>query len=434
LSGFHLKFLLVIWSCFAFNGAMFNSTSIHIGLRYARAKRRHQFISFVSIFSFLGMALGTLALIVVLSVMNGFDKEIKERILTVVPHGFIDQQPSTKNWEQLSEQVTQHPRVLAAAPYISEFVMLSSSSNVLGVELQAILPKQEVAVSVVNQFMTQGQFDDLKPGEFGVILGSIAARNLGLGLGDRVVMTLPEVSITPAGVFPRMKRFVVIGLFSVGAQVDQSLALIHLNDAQRLFRRADNVQGVRIAVDDIYAAKPVIDELAEELDGSYQVKDWSQTQGSLFQAIKLEKRMVTILLMIIILVAALNIVTSLILMVADKRGDIAVLRTMGMTTREIMGIFIIQGASVGFGGIILGGILGCLLAINISNIIAWFETALGLYVFDPNVYFISSIPSDLRWGDVGLIAIVGFMLSIIATFYPAYRASKVEPAEVLRYE
>lgn len=413
---------------------MFNSSTLHIGLRYARAKRRHQFISFVSMFSFLGMALGTLALIVVLSVMNGFDKEIKERILTVVPHGFVDQLPATQNWEQLAKQVVEQPRVVAAAPYISQFVMLSSRRNVLGVELQAILPKEEITVSVVNQFMTQGQFDDLKAGEFGLILGAISARNLGVSLGDKVVMTLPEVSITPAGIFPRMKRFTVVGMFSVGAQVDQRLAMVHLNDAQRLFRRGDNVQGVRVAVDDIYAAKPVMDSLAEELGDTYKTTDWSQTQGSLFQAIELEKRMVTLLLMIIIFVAALNIVTSLILMVADKRGDIAVLRTMGMTTREIMGIFIIQGASVGFGGIILGGILGCLLAINISNIIAWFETALGLYVFDPNVYFISSIPSDLRWGDVGLIAIVGFMLSIIATFYPAYRASKVEPAEVLRYE
>ena len=413
---------------------MFNSSTLHIGLRYARAKRRHQFISFVSMFSFLGMALGTLALIVVLSVMNGFDKEIKERILTVVPHGFVDQLPATQNWEQLAKQVVEQPRVVAAAPYISQFVMLSSRRNVLGVELQAILPKEEITVSVVNQFMTQGQFDDLKAGEFGLILGAISARNLGVSLGDKVVMTLPEVSITPAGIFPRMKRFTVVGMFSVGAQVDQRLAMVHLNDAQRLFRRGDNVQGVRVAVDDIYAAKPVMDSLAEELGDTYKTTDWSQTQGSLFQAIELEKRMVTLLLMIIIFVAALNIVTSLILMVADKRGDIAVLRTMGMTTREIMGIFIIQGASVGFGGIILGGILGCLLAINISNIIAWFETALGLYVFDPNVYFISSIPSDLRWGDVGLIAIVGFMLSIIATFYPAYRASKVEPDEVLRYE
>jgi len=266
--------------------------------------------------------------------------------------------------------VVEQPRVVAAAPYISQFVMLSSRRNVLGVELQAILPKEEITVSVVNQFMTQGQFDDLKAGEFGLILGAISARNLGVSLGDKVVMTLPEVSITPAGIFPRMKRFTVVGMFSVGAQVDQRLAMVHLNDAQRLFRRGDNVQGVRVAVDDIYAATPVMDSLAEELGDTYKTTDWSQTQGSLFQAIELEKRMVTLLLMIIIFVAALNIVTSLILMVADKRGDIAVLRTMGMTTREIMGIFIIQGASVGFGGIILGGILGCLLAINISNIIA----------------------------------------------------------------
>jgi len=413
---------------------MFTTSAIFIGLRYARAKRRHQFISFVSIFSFLGMALGTLALIVVLSVMNGFDKEIKERILTVVPHGFIDQQPQTLNWQTLAEQVTAHPRVLAVAPYISEFVMLSSQRNVLGVELQAILPDEEIGVSVVNQFMQQGRFDDLVAGEFGLILGNIAARSLGVNEGDRVVMTLPEVSITPAGIFPRMKRFRVVGIFAVGAQVDQQLALIHINDAQRLLRRGEGVQGLRIAVDDIYAAAPVMAELAQQLGDNYRFKDWSQTQGSLFQAIKLEKRMVTVLLLIIILVAALNIVTSLVLMIADKRGDIAVLRTIGMTTREIMSVFIIQGASVGIGGIVLGGVLGCLLALNISEVIAWFESTLGLYVFDPNVYFISRIPSDLRWNDVTLIASVGFILSIVATFYPAYRASKIEPAEVLRYE
>lgn len=413
---------------------MFSTTPIHIGLRYARAKRRHQFISFVSVFSFLGMSLGTLALIVVLSVMNGFDKEIKERILTVVPHGFIDQAQPTDNWQDLAESVVSHPKVIAAAPYMSDFVMLSAGSNLLGLELQAVLPEAETAVSVVNQFMTQGRLDDLRPKEYGLILGQLAARSLGVGLGDRVVMTLPEVSITPAGLFPRMKRFTVVGIFSVGAQVDQQLALIHINDAQTLFRRIDQVQGIRVAMDDIYSAQSVMAELSNTLGNEYTFTDWSQTQGSLFQAIKLEKRMVTILLMIIIFVAALNIVTSLVLMVADKRGDIAVLRTMGMSTSEIMTVFIVQGASVGIGGILLGGILGCLLALNISGVIAWFESLLGLYVFDPNVYFISRIPSDLRWADVALIAAVGFVLSILATLYPAYRASTIEPAEVLRYE
>lgn len=413
---------------------MLNSLPLFIGLRYARAKRRHQFISFVSIFSFIGMALGTLALIVVLSVMNGFDKEIKERILTVVPHGFIDEQPNTANWEDLAAEVTSHPQIYAAAPYISEFVMLSSARSVLGLELQAVLPTEELKVSVVNQFMRQGNFNDLQAGEFGIVLGSIAARNLGVRVGDRVVMTLPDVSITPAGLFPRMKRFRVVGIFSVGAQVDQQLALIHINDAQRLLRLGDSVQGVRVLMDDIYSAVPVMEELKTTLGDDYNFTDWSQTQGSLFQAIKLEKRMVTILLMIIILVAALNIVTSLVLMVADKRSDIAVLRTMGMTTREIMGVFIIQGASVGVSGILLGGVVGCLLAINMSEVINWFESILDMVVFDPNIYFITRIPSELRWEDVTIIAIVGLILSISATIYPAYRASRVEPAEALRYE
>ena len=430
--------------------AMLNNPSIFIGLRYIRSKRRQQFTSFVSGFSLIGMGLGTLALIVVLSVMNGFDREIKQRILSVVPHGFVDQQPRMRDWRAMAQQIIQQPNIVASAPYIGGFVMLSSRQSVYGVELQGILPKEEESVSVIHRYMQGAQLgsplqpkleskkttlDVLQGGEFGIVLGSLVARYLNVGIGDSVVMTLPQVAITPAGIFPRMKRFNVKGIFEVGAQVDQSLVLVHLDDAQRLFRYGTSVQGLRIQVDDIYKAGEVVDSLALQLGSDqYVTKDWSQTQGSLFQAIKLEKRMVTLLLMIIIAVAALNIVTSLVLMVADKRSDIAVLRTLGMSTREIMSVFMVQGSAVGILGVVIGGLLGCLIASNISAVVAWFESLLGVYVFDPNVYFISRIPSELRWEDVILVCGTGLLLSVVATVYPAYRATRVEPAEVLRYE
>jgi lipoprotein-releasing system permease protein len=286
----------------------------------------------------------------------------------------------------------------------------------------------------VDDYLYAGDVSDLQAGEFGIVLGRLLARSLHVDIGDKVVMTLPEVNITPAGLFPRVKRFTVVGMFEVGAQIDQSLAMIHLADAQKLFRYGQRVQGLRIRLDDIYQAQNVTADLQQQLGDDYLLSDWSQTQGSLFQAVQMEKRMVTLLLMIIVAVAALNIVTSLVLMVADKRGDIAVLRTLGMTTRQIMGIFITQGSVIGLVGILIGAVLGCVLALSISDVILWVEQILGMRVFDPHVYFISQIPSELRFSDVMLICGVGVTMSLLATIYPAYCAAQVEPAEVLRYE
>ncbi len=413
---------------------MIANTPIFIGLRYTRSKRRHRFISFVSGFSLIGMALGTLALIVVLSVMNGFDREIKERILRVVPHAYLNQAPLMKDWQSVQSQIQNTNDLQASAPYIQDFVMLSSDFNVQGVELQGVLPQEEANVSNINDYMLSGSLFGLKPKGFSIILGSLVARRLNVRVGDTIIMTLPKVSITPAGLFPRSKRFTVSGIFEIGAQLDQSLSLVHLNDAQRLFRYANSVEGLRVKVDDIYQAGQIILPLQEQLGSDFKAKDWSQTQGGLFQAIQLEKRMVMLLLMIIIAVAALNIITSLVLMVSDKRSDIAVLRTLGMTTRQIMAVFVIQGSTIGFVGIIIGSIVGCLVAINISTLIDWVQTLAGLYLFDPNIYFISQIPSQLQVKDVVVVCSVGFILSILATLYPAFRASQVEPAEVLRYE
>jgi lipoprotein-releasing system permease protein len=422
------------------------STPFFIGLRYIKAKRRHQFISFISGFSLVGMALGTLALIVVLSVMNGFDREIKQRILSVVPHGFIDELPALQDWEGLSSEISTTPHLVASAPYISGYAMLSSSVErrtspncepidiVQGAELQGISPDLERKVSVIHRYMYRGSTEELRSGEFGIVLGRILASHLCVGIGDSMLMTLSDISITPAGIFPRTKRFTVVGIFKVGAQVDQSLAMIHLGDAQKMFRYGDKVQGLRVKFDDIYQAQEKIAVLQKQLGDQYQLTDWSQTQGSLFQAVQMEKRMVTLLLLIIVAVAALNIVTGLMLMVVDKRGDIAVLRTLGMTTKHIMCIFITQGSVVGMVGIAVGAVFGCLLAVSISEVIAAFEALFGIYVFDPNVYFISQIPSELRWGDVLFICVSGISMSILATLYPAYCAAQIAPAEVLRYE
>lgn len=406
---------------------------LYIGLRYTRAKRRNQFISFISAFSLAGMALGVMALIVVLSVMNGFDREMKARILSVVPHGFIDARPELDQWEQVAKQVRQHPQVRGVAPYIEGFGLVNYGRGVEGIQIQGILPEAQTRVSVVEERMLLGTTEDLRPGQFNVVMGRLLARQLGLSLGDSVTITLPDIRITPAGVFPRMRRFTLTGVFEVGAQMDQSLALIHLGDAQRLFRY-EGVQGLQVQVEDIYQAAPVMNQIAGELKGDYRVRDWSQTQGSLFQAVKMEKIVIAVLLGIIIAVAAFNIVSSLILMVADKRSDIAVLRTLGMTARQIMAVFVVQGSAVGLIGTLAGAVLGCTLAVYIGPLVAALESLLDLQVFDPSVYFISHLPSQLLWQDVAVICTVALLLSFLATLYPAWRAAKIEPAEALRYE
>lgn len=412
---------------------MLKSLPFYIGLRYTRAKRRNQFISFVSAFSLIGMALGVAALILVLSVMNGFDREMKQRILSVIPHGFIDQQPYVNNWQTLADKVEQHPRVLASAPYISGFAMISYARGVESIQLQGIAPEEEARVSVLEQHMLVGSSYQLKFGEFGIVMGSLLARQLGLAPGDKVTLTLPDITITLGGIYPRTKRFTLVGVFEVGAQMDQSMAMIHIDDAQRLLRM-QGVQGLHIKVDDIYAAGTVMSQLQTELGEGFSVKDWSQTQGSLFQAVKMEKIVIAALLSIIIAVAAFNIVSSLVLMVADKRADIAVLRTLGLTARQVMAIFVVQGSAVGFAGTFIGALLGCVLALTISPLMSLIERIGGWQVFNPDVFFMSQLPSMLLWQDVVFICVIALVLSVLATLYPAYRAAQIEPAEALRYE
>lgn len=412
---------------------MMKNIPLYIGLRYTRAKRRNQFISFISAFSLIGMALGVTALIVVLSVMNGLDREMKQRLLSVIPHGYIDREPHLENWSEVAQQIAKHPKVLGAAPYIASEALVGYGSDIQGVQIEGVLPEDELKISVIDKHMLIGSMRDLRQGEFGVVMGSMLARQLGLALGDKVMITSPDINITPAGIFPRNKNFTLVGVFEVGGQVDSTLALIHLQDAQKFFR-IGGVQGLHVKTTDLYEAATVMKELKNQLGTDYSVKDWSQTQGSLFQSVKMEKIVTGTLLNILIFIAVFNIISSLVLMVADKRSDIAVLRTLGLTAKQVMGIFIVQGCTIGCVGTILGVVAGCTLTLLLNPFMAILETLFGFHFFDPNTYFITGLPSYLMWQDVITITLTALILSFLATLYPAYRASKIEPAEALRYE
>lgn len=405
-----------------------------IGLRYVRAKRRNHFISFISLTSMLGLMLGVAVLILVLSVMNGFDHELRTRVLGMVPHAKIESREGLSDWQALAERVAQHERVIGVAPYVEQQGMFSVGGRNEGAMVNGIEPEYEDQVSIIGRHMQQGSLDDLMPGEWNVVLGSILARRLGVGVGDRVTLLVPEASITPGGVFPRLKRFTVSGIFSVGADLDASLAYANIEDMQTLARLGDNVGGLRLELDDLFAASDVTRSIVSELGNNYRGFDWTFSHGNLFQAIQMEKRMIGLLLTVIIAVAAFNIVSTLVMVVTDKHADIAILRTIGATPRSIMGIFIVQGMAIGIIGILVGVAAGISLALTISDLIHGVESLFGIQFLDAGVYFISSLPSRLHWEDVGNIVAAAFGLTFLSTLYPAWRAARIQPAEVLRYE
>jgi lipoprotein-releasing system permease protein len=413
---------------------MFKPLSICIGLRYTAAKRRNHFISFISLTSMIGLMLGVAVLISVLSVMNGFDRELKQRILGMVPHAVIEGVNGIDDWRAVKQAVLTHPHVLAAAPFIQGQGMVTGGGEVRGVLINGVLPDQERTVSIIEDHMVEGSLDDLKPGEFGIIVGRLLAASLRLQVGDRVTVVLPEASVTPAGVLPRLKRFTVKGIFSVGAELDGNYTLIHMDDAAKLVRTGGKAQGVRLLVDNLFAAPKVARDAARTLAGRYYVSDWTRTHGNLFQAIRMEKTMIGLLLMFIVAVAAFNIVSTLVMVVTDKTADIAILRTMGATPGRIMRIFIVQGAVIGVFGTLVGTSLGVLGALNISAFISWLEGVIGHKFLSADVYFISYLPSQLQWQDVAIISGAGLAMSLLATIYPAWRASRIDPAEALRYE
>lgn len=413
---------------------MFKPLPLFIGLRYTRAKRRNHFISFISLISMLGMILGVAVLILVLSVMNGFDRELRERILGMVPHATIHADGGVADWRSVAARATEDPDVIAAAPFIQGQMMLTHMGNVQGALVNGILPEAEAEVSIIKNHMEVGQLDNLQSGEFGIILGDLLARSLRVNVGSKVTLVMPQATASPAGVLPRLKRFTVVGIFKVGAQLDGSLALIHLDDGAKLYRLGDAVHGVRLKLHDLFKSGEVAWRIVRELPGSYWASDWTRTQGNLFQAIKLEKTMIGLLLLMIVAVAAFNIISTLVMVVTDKRSDIAILRTMGASPRTIMLSFMVQGAVIGVIGTLIGTLLGIVLALSVSDVIAWIENLLDTQILSAEVYFISYIPSQLLAQDVLIVCGSALLMSFIATLYPSMRAARVQPAEALRYE
>lgn len=415
---------------------MFKPLVLYIGLRYTRARRRTRFISFITLTSVLGIALGVTALITVLSVMNGFEAELRERILGMTSHATISgTDGQLRGWQALEAPLKQEPRVLGWAPYIEGQAMLNSDRRVSGTMLRGILPDYESRVSEVTAKLTDGSLEALKPGEFGIILGGELATYLGVVVGDKITVITPQVTPTPAGILPRLKRFTVVGVFQVGMyEYDRNLALIHLDDAAKLLRMDDAVSGLRLKLDDVFYARQVAREIGPKLPGRYLITDWTQAHSNFFKAVQTEKRVMFIILLLIVAVAAFNIVSTLVMVVTDKRSDIAILRTQGMTPLAVMGIFIVLGTLIGLLGTILGGIGGVLLALNVETVVPAIERLFGVHFLSADVYYISELPSKLLWSDVYRITGVAFLLSILATIYPAWQASRVKPAEELRYE
>ncbi len=411
---------------------MFKPLSVFIGLRYTRARRRERFISFMSLSSMIGLMLGVAVLITVLSVMNGFDRELKQRILGMVPQANIMSSEPMQNWPKLVQIAERTSGVVAAAPMTQVQGMLTANGQVSGAMITGIEPARERRVSILHDFMVKGSMDTLRDGDFGIVLGQQLANTLGVSVGDPITLVLPEATISAAGVIPRFKRFTVTGIFKVGAEVDGMLAYVHYADAGKLLRIGSKVQGVRLKVDDLFQARAINERLLAKLPPFFYGNDWTQTQGSLFNAIKMEKTMMSLLLLLIVAVAAFNIVSSLVMVVNDKRSDIAILRTLGATPRMIQRIFLVQGTAIGFGGTIAGMVLGVTLSLTVSDLASFYERLSGVHLFD--AYFVNYLPTELLLSDVVWVSITAFILSFLATLYPAYQAGRIQPAEALRYE
>ena len=412
---------------------------LFVGLRYTRsgkrAGRRNGFISFISALSVAGIALGVAALIVVLSVMNGFQKEVRDRMLSVLSHIEVvaTDRPLT-DWPAVVDLAKRNPMVIGGAPYVSGQAMLTRDDSVRGVLVRGIDPALESSVSQLGSQIVQGRLTDLVPGSFGIVLGRVLARQLGVGPGDRIALIAPQGTVTPAGVVPRVRQFTVVAVFESGHyEYDGTLVLTALEDAAKLFR-VDGVSGVRLKTSDMQQAPRVAGELMRALDPSFYARDWSRENRNWFAAVQIEKRMMFIILTLIVAVAAFNLVSMLVMTVTDKRSDIAILRTLGAAPRSVMTIFVIQGALVGMLGTLMGVSLGTLLAVNVGPLVAGIEKLFGFQVLPAGVYFISYLPSDLHWSDVLTIALTSCAMAFAATIYPSLRAARVRPAEALRYE
>ncbi len=409
---------------------------LFIGLRYTRAKRRNHFISFISMISMLGIGLGVMALIVVLSVMNGFQKEIRARILGVTPHlQVISDSGQLNDWQHVLDIVAKDPEVRAAAPYVNGQGMVSLNDNVQGVMVRGILPDAEQRLTGLGDKMKHGALSDLRPGGFNIVLGVDLARALGARVGDTVLLITPQGQITPAGMLPRLKQFHVVGIFEIGmAPYDNALALINLEDAQKLYRMGDGVSGISGSLHNLDLAPQVAFDLEDKLPKDTYATDWTRQNANYFSVVAMEKKMMFIILSLIVLVAAFNIVSTLVMAVTDKQADIAILRTMGASPKSIMQIFMVQGTLIGLIGMATGVFGGVLIALNIGTIVPFIEHLFGVHFLSKEFYYISELPSDLEKTDVFVVAGMSFVISLLATIYPSWRASKTQPAEALRYE
>jgi len=422
---------------------MFKPLELFVGLRYTRSRHKNNFISFISLASMLGILFGVLVLITVLSVMNGFEKELRGTILGMVSHVTVSgTNGALSDWRSEQQQLEQkikadshNDKVLGLAPFIQKQVMISANGQVRGVLLQGVLPEEQGNVTNVAQHVVQGDFADLKPRSYGIALGYDLANELGVFPGDKVTVITPQIRVTPAGVIPRMKRFTVSSVYRMNmVQYDASTAFISLRDADKLFKMRGKVTGLRLKLANLFDAPELAHTLQSDYGDAYQIDDWGKENKSIFKVMKTEKVVMFFFLFLIVLVAVFNLVSTLVMVVNDKQADIAILRTQGMSAAQIKRIFMVQGTIIGFVGALLGAILGVLLALNVEAIITWIEQLFSIQILPADVFYSSRIPSDVHFEQVIFIAVLAFVFAILATLYPANRASKVQPADSLRYE
>ncbi len=415
---------------------MIRPFELFVGLRYLRAKRRTRFISFITGTSVLGIIIGVWALISVLSVMNGFERELRDRILTVASHGRVSGASGwLSDWRKVAADLESHPEILANAPYILSHGMLKHKAYVNAVLLRGVMPDLESKVSEIASSIIDGSMDGLRAGDFGIVLGEDLANSIGASVGDKVTVISTRGRSTPVGLLPRLKRFEVVAIFNLNFyEYDNGLALVHIDDLATLQRSGESVTGIRLRIADVFNAPRLTRELRQSLGSKFRVNDWTIEYSNLFQALKLERRVMFIILLLIVAVAAFNIVSTLVMLVADKQSDIAVMRTFGVSPRSIMMIFIVHGSIIGIVGTILGTVAGVITGLNLETLIPWAEELFQTEFFPDQIYVISKFPAQLHWDDVSRIGLMSLLLSFIATIYPAWRASKTHPAEALRYE